>query len=122
MQLVKNLQPTLLTWSKVCVALVVQHCYGLTNILTHMNYIKVKSVEHLKELLNNNESEFVVAFGICRSSKYITADEDGIFMLHYADDSEECLTWEQVEAEDSYLLEKINNGTLYCETNKYYEP
>lgn len=87
-----------------------------------MNYIKVKSVEHLKELLNNNESEFVVASGIFRSSKYITADEDGIFMLHYADDSEECLTWEQVEAEDSYLLEKINNGTLYCETNKHYEP
>ena len=87
-----------------------------------MNYIKVKSVEHLKELLNNNESEFFVVLGMCRSSKYITADEDGVFMLHYADDSEECLTWEQVEAEDSYLLEKINNGTLYCETNKYYEP
>lgn len=85
-----------------------------------MNYIKVKSIEHLKELLDNNESEFVVAGGVFRSSKYITADEDGIFMLHYVDDSEERLTWEQVEAEDSYLLGKINNGNLYCETNKDY--
>lgn len=85
-----------------------------------MNYIKVKSVEHLKELLNNNESEFVVALGMCRSSKYITADGDGIFMLHYVDGSEEYLTWEQVEESDSYLLGKINNGTLYCETNKDY--
>jgi hypothetical protein len=41
-------------------------------------------------------------------------------MLHYVDDSEEFLTWEQVEAEDSYLLGKINNGNLYCETNKEY--
>lgn len=86
-----------------------------------MNYIKVKSIEHFKEMLNNGETEFVVAAGAFRSSKYITADEYGLFMLHYADDSEECLTWEQVEAEDSYLLEKINNGMLYCETNKDYE-
>jgi hypothetical protein len=85
-----------------------------------MNYIKVKSIEHLKELLNNNESEFVVALGAFRSSKYITANEDGVFILHYADDSEDFLTWEEVEADDSYLLEKINNGDLYCETNKDY--
>lgn len=86
-----------------------------------MNYIKVKSIEHLKELLDNGEREFVVALGAFRSSKFISPDEDGVYMLHYCSDEEECLTWEQVEAEDSYLLEKINNGQLYCETNKNYE-
>lgn len=86
-----------------------------------MNYIKVKSIEHLKELLDNNEREFVVALGVFRSSKHISADDERVWIWHYCDDDEECLTWEQVEAADSYLLEKINNGQLYCETNKNYE-
>lgn len=86
-----------------------------------MNYIKVKSIEHFKELLDNGETEFVVSAGAFRSSKYITADDDFVYILHYCDDSEEQLPWEQVNEPDSYISEKIANGLLYCETNKSYE-
>lgn len=85
-----------------------------------MERIKVTSIQHLKELLDKGEAEFVVAAGAFRSSKHITADEDFVYILHYCDDTEDCLPWEQVSEPDSYLSEKIANGLFYCETNKDY--
>lgn len=86
-----------------------------------MNYIKVKSIEHLKKLLDNGENEFVVAVGAFRSSKFITANDEFVYIMHYCDSSEERLLWEHVCDHDSYISEKIIAGQLYCETEKTYE-
>lgn len=82
-----------------------------------MERIKVTSIQQLKELLDKGENEFVVTNGLVRSSKFInhSLKVDGIFILHEIDDSEENMTWDELEKSNNYLNEKIAKGMLYCE-------
>jgi hypothetical protein len=82
-----------------------------------MQRVKVTSIQHLKELLEQGENEFVVTNGLFRSSKFInhSCEVDGIFILHEIDDSEENITWAELEKSNNYLNEKIAKGMLYCE-------
>jgi hypothetical protein len=88
-----------------------------------MNYYKVKSIEHLREFIDKDENEFVVRLGMFNSSKYITysAKVDGIFVLHYIDDEEEDITWDELLSQSSYFARQIQEGRLYCETNHTYD-
>lgn len=82
-----------------------------------MRRIKVTNTQHLKELLEKGENEFVVTNGFLRSSKFInfSSEVDGVFILHEIDDHEENITWAELEKPDSYINEKIAKGMLYCE-------
>lgn len=82
-----------------------------------MRRIKVTNTQHLKELLEKGENEFVVTNGFLRSSKFInfSSKVDGVFILHEIDDHEENITWAELEKPDSYINEKIAKGMLYCE-------
>lgn len=82
-----------------------------------MKRIKVTSIQQLKELLDNGENEFVVTNGLVRSSKFInhSLKVDGIFILHEIDDSNEDMTWDELEQSDNYINDKIAKGMLYCE-------
>lgn len=84
-----------------------------------MERVQVTSIQHLKELLEIGENEFVVTNGLFRSSKFInfSCEVDGVFILHEIDDNEENMTWADLEKSDNYINEKIAKGMLYCETD-----
>ena len=81
-----------------------------------MNLIKPQSIEHLNELLDKGYTDFVIANGIMRSSKYITWNgTDTYYVLHLIDDSEEEYTAEELMADN--IGAAIRNGVFYCETD-----
>lgn len=77
--------------------------------------IKVKSIEHLDELLEQGNEEFVIANGIMRSSKHITKDGDTYYIFHLIDSSEEECTAEELMADN--IGAAIRNGCFYCEAD-----
>ena len=82
-----------------------------------MEYKKVKSIEHLKELLAQEMNHFVIGLcgGALRSSKFIKnlSDMSGIYVMHECDGSEETYPWEGIE--QSYIGRRIEQGWLYAE-------
>ena len=79
-----------------------------------MELLRIKSIEHLDELLAKGNREFVIASGALRSSKYITTNGSGrYYVLHYIDGSEEDLDVEGLE--ESNIGSAIRNGNFYCE-------
>lgn len=79
-----------------------------------MNHIKVKSIEHLNELLDKDNQDFVLTIGVARSSKHITWNgTDEYYVYHYIDDTEVCLNTEELTS--SNIGTAINNGQFFCE-------
>lgn len=77
-----------------------------------MDLIKVTSIEQLDELLEQGNTDFTIASGVIRSSKYITKDGNHYFVMHYIDSSEERLTADELMADN--IGRAIRNGTFYC--------
>lgn len=82
-----------------------------------MEYKKVKLIEHLKELLDQEMNHFMIGLcgGALRSSKFITnlSDMSGIYVMHECDGSEE--TYPRKGIEQSYIGRRIEQGWLYAE-------
>lgn len=84
-----------------------------------MNYIKVKSIEHLKELLDKNEYNYVCRSGAFQRSYDIILTKSGLRILYLSDGEIDYFTWD--EFIKCYVFDELKNGRLYCETNKNYE-
>lgn len=78
-----------------------------------MNYIRVKNIQHLDELLEQGKNEFVVVLGVLRMSKYITKEQDTYCVYNYVDSTEEQMTAEQFM--EDRVGAAMMNGMLYCE-------
>lgn len=76
---------------------------------------KVKDLNHLKQLVNSNVTDYFISIGgIARSSKFINAGENkDFFVLHLIDDTEEELN--EDELMNSNIGEAIKNGYFYYE-------
>lgn len=81
-----------------------------------MKYKKVKSFEHLDELLAKHVYEFAICRGILRSSKDITKKGDKYAIFNYIDDSEDLLTLEELKEEN--IGKAIVNGNFYYLSNE----
>lgn len=83
-----------------------------------MEYVKVKNLDHLKEILSRDESQdFVISNGFLRSSKLMSYDGVNTFwVLNYIDDSEQQLTEEQLfDFDYTNIGQAITNGCLFWE-------
>ena len=84
-----------------------------------MQYVKIKNLEHLKNILNNSEDgqEFFISFGCARSSKRLCSDgSNRVWVLNYIDDSEQELTYKQLMNEKYTNIGKaIKAGRFYLE-------
>ena len=69
----------------------------------------MKSVDHLRELIEQGIHSFVALYGILRCSKYISMDSDGKFWVFNEVDGSE------VEYTEDELSEIIQKGNLYGE-------
>lgn len=76
---------------------------------------KVNNIEHLKQLVDAEQNEFVVLLnGGFRSSKHITHDgEDKWWVLNYIDDTEDEFTTKELM--ESTVGKALVNGALYVE-------
>lgn len=77
---------------------------------------KVNSIEHLKEILSNGESqEFVIKLNLClRSRKHISFDGEKFYVFNYIDDSEQELTEAQIMDENyTNIGNAITRGSFY---------
>jgi hypothetical protein len=81
-----------------------------------MKDIKVKSINHLKEILADGEShEFVLRLnGGMNSSKLISYDNERFYIVNMIDDSEQDLSEEGLRTH-SNIAEAIEKGALYQE-------
>lgn len=84
-----------------------------------MDYVKVKSIEHLKEILDMSEEgeEFVIALcGGLNSSKRMSWDGKKFWILNYIDDTEQELTPKQLMgSKHSNIAEAITKGAFWHE-------
>ena len=84
-----------------------------------MKYTKIKSVDHLKEVLSKDEEgkDFILQlnFGL-RSSKRMTWDGEKFWILHYIDDTQEELTPKQL-MKHTNIYEGIKKGAFWLEEN-----
>lgn len=84
---------------------------------TIMKYIKVKSADHLKELVSEGHNDYFISFGIARSSKFINEGEDkDFFILNLIDDSEQELNADELfDKSKTNIGEAIEKGAFWCE-------
>lgn len=83
-----------------------------------MKRIKVKSVDHLRELIEQGIHSFVALYGILRCSRYITLDSEGNFMVFSdVDGSEVPYTAEELSTDYYPIGKAIINGNFYGEQN-----
>ncbi len=77
-----------------------------------MDYTKITSIEHLKELTNGKQDEFFILLnGNFRSSKTIEYIDNEFHILHQIDDSDETIT--ELELSKSFIAEAIEKGAFY---------
>lgn len=75
---------------------------------------QVKDIEHLNKLLNDGHTDFVIANGLLRSSKYITkSSPETYFIIHLIDGTEEDITTDELL--ESNIGKAINIGLFFCE-------
>lgn len=78
-----------------------------------MKMKQVTSIEQLDQLLEQEQTDFVIASGVLRSSKHITSDGEKYYVLHLIDDTEEELTSEELM--ESNIGAAMRCGNFYCE-------
>ena len=78
-----------------------------------MKKTQVTSIEQLDKMLEQEQTDFVIASGILRSSKHITSDGEKYYVLHLIDDTEEELSAEELM--ESNIGAAMRNGNFYCE-------
>ena len=81
-----------------------------------MERIKVKSVDHLRELVQSGIHSFVAVYGCLRCSRYIGLDSDGNFyVFSEVDGSEVPYTAEELSTDYYPIGKAIINGNFYGE-------
>ena len=83
-----------------------------------MNYKKINTIDDLNRALNEDNTDFVMANGLVRSSKFITyGDNDGEYdIINLIDDSRQILTEAQLfDPEWSNIGTAMKNGAFFCE-------
>ena len=83
-------------------------------------YTKVKDINHLRELINGGNNEFIVRLNGCmKSSKFIDNgdnDSTGFYILNYLDYSEQEVTEDELFDENITNVGKaLKMGALYCD-------
>ena len=78
-----------------------------------LQFKKVESIEHLKELCEDKMTDFCIMLGVCRSSKDIEwLSEDNLFSInHNIDDTDELIDEEQLKT--SNIGVAIENGRFF---------
>ena len=84
--------------------------------MSETTFIKVTSIDHLKELSSREEGEeFFISMGICRSSKRVWYDEyTKLFTIYNEiDDTEEEEVTEQYVKKNTNIVDAIERGAFY---------
>ena len=78
------------------------------------DYIKVESIDHLKELADDGQKEFFISFGVARSSKDVEyyPETEEFWVWNGIDDTEQTLTADKLKTE-SNIAEAIEHGNFY---------
>lgn len=81
-------------------------------------FIKVQSVQHLKELVRSGHKEYtrMIRPGL-QSSLYISESEDQkeVYVMYYVDGTYGTFTWENLENEQTYIGDRIAEGSLFAD-------
>jgi hypothetical protein len=79
-----------------------------------MSYIRINTIDELKDCCRNNTKGFFIHFGLCRSSKTILYnDEAKTFWVHNEiDDTAQTLTEIELETK-SNIAKSIEIGSFY---------
>lgn len=86
-----------------------------------MDYIKVKSVEHLHELVKEGRTDYFIQLnGGFRSSKYINeGEEKDFFVLNLIDDTEQELSDAEImDKSITNIGEAITEGAFWCDNRR----
>ena len=76
-----------------------------------MKTLKVKSLDHLKELCLNKQASFHIDLGMVRSSKDIYYNGKSFEIMHNVDGSDEILTDDEMK--DTNIYRAIMAGNFY---------
>lgn len=74
---------------------------------------RVKSIEHLRELIRGGVYRFYICFGILRSSKWIELSGDNFAVFSECDGSWVNYTTEELSTDYYPIGKAIINGALY---------